>query len=178
MPGTCAGPSGPIDREGPLVRLLDNALRVCAVLLMLALLASVVTGVVSRVFGRPVPWSDELAQNLLVWTGFTGLMIAARRRNHIRITVLIDRLPRRLRAAMEIALRLAVILFAVSLMRWGTPLIERNWDIDWVSLPLSVGLLYLPIPLVALVLIGQAMAEIAEIARGAARRDSDGVTLS
>jgi len=145
---------------------------------MLALLASVMAGVVSRLVGNPVPWSDEMAQSLLVWIGFTGLMIASRRRSHIRITVLIDRLPGQLNTAFEIVLRLGVILFAASLLRWGTPLIGRNWDIDWVSLPLSAGLLYLPIPLVALVLIGQALVEIWELLRGGASKAGPGVSLS
>jgi TRAP-type transport system small permease protein len=101
-----------------------------------------------------------MAQHLLVWTGFVGWMIAARRRSHIRITLFIDRLPRAARLAAEVIIQLAVIVLAVSLIRWGWPLIGRNWDIEWISLPLSSGLLYLPIPFAAAVLIGQALAEI------------------
>jgi TRAP-type transport system small permease protein len=140
--------------------LLDRLIRYAAVTLLLALLASVVTGVVSRQLNRPVPWSDELAQHLLVWSGFAGWMIAARRRSHIRIDVFIDRLPRILRLAMEVLIQLAVVAFALALVWWGWPLVPRNWDIEWVSLPLSSALLYLPIPLAAAVLIGQALAAI------------------
>jgi TRAP-type transport system small permease protein len=138
----------------------DRLIRWTSAALLLALLASVVTGVVSRQFNRPVAWSDELAQHLLVWTGFVGWAIGARRRSHIRIDVVIARLPRSARLAMEIAIQLCVIGFALALLRWGMPLIERNWDIEWVSLPLSSGLLYLPIPFAAVVLIGQALVEI------------------
>jgi TRAP-type transport system small permease protein len=140
--------------------LLDRLIRWAAVALLLALLASVVTGVVSRQLNRPVPWSDELAQYLLVWTGFVGWMIAARRRSHIRIDVFIDRLPRAARLAMEVLIQLAVIVLALSLVWWGWPLVPRNWDIEWVSLPLSSALLYVPIPFAAAVLIGQALAAI------------------
>jgi TRAP-type transport system small permease protein len=144
----------------PLVTLLDRLIRWCAVALLLALLASVVTGVVSRQLNRAVPWSDEMAQHLLVWTGFIGWSIAARRRSHIRIDVIINLLPRAARLAMEIIIQLAIIGFALALLSWGWPLIGRNWDIEWVSLPLSSGLLYAPIPFAAAVLIGQALAEI------------------
>jgi TRAP-type transport system small permease protein len=140
--------------------LLDRLIRAAAVALLLALLASVVTGVVSRQLNRAVPWSDELAQHLLVWTGFVGWMIAARRRSHIRIDVFINRLPRRLRLGIEIVIQLAVIGFSIALVWWGWRLIPRNWDIEWVTLPLSSALLYVPIPLAAAVLIGQALAEI------------------
>ena len=149
-----------------LSRHLDKALRLSALLLLLALLASVVIGVVMRQIGQPVGWSDELAQYLLVWTGFIGWMIAARRRNHIRITVFLDRLPGMARVIAEIIIQLALIGFALALLRYGVPLIGRNWDIEWVSLPLPSGLLYLPVPFAALVLIGQAILAIVEAVRG------------
>ena len=149
-----------------LSRHLDKALRFSALLLLLALLASVVIGVVMRQIGQPVGWSDELAQYLLVWTGFIGWMIAARRRNHIRITVFLDRLPGMARVIAEIIIQLALIGFALALLRYGVPLIGRNWDIEWVSLPLPSGLLYLPVPFAALVLIGQAILAIVEAVRG------------
>jgi TRAP-type C4-dicarboxylate transport system permease small subunit len=148
-----------------LLSLLDRALRGAAVILLLALLASVVAGVVFRAIGNPLAWTDEAAQYLLVWTGFVGLMIASRRRSHIRITVVIDALPEPVARALEMLLRVAVIAFAVELLRYGYPLIARNWDIDWVSLPLPSGLLYLPVPFVAVLLIGQALAEAILIAR-------------
>ncbi len=139
-----------------LAALADRLLRIAAVALLLALLASVMTGVISRQIGRPVPWSDELAQYLLVWTGFTGWIIAARRGSHIRINVFIDMLPRGFRIAMEIAIQISIIVFAVALLRWGWPLIGRNWDIEWVGLPLSAALLYVPVPIAAAGLILQA----------------------
>ncbi len=83
-------------------------------------------------------------------------MIAARRGSHIRINVFIDRLPRGLRLGTEIVIQIAVLVFTVELIRWGWPLIGRNWDIEWVSLPLSSALLYVPVPIAALALAAQA----------------------
>lgn len=154
-----------------LASVLDRLVRLAAVVLLLALLAAVVTGVVSRLINRPVAWSDELAQYLLVWTGFVGWMIAARRRSHIRINVFIDLLPATVRLAFEVAIQLAVIAFALSLLHWGWPLIGRNWDIEWVSLPLTAALLYLPVPFAAAVLAGQALAEIVQALRGQRQAD-------
>ncbi|CAN1554316.1 DctM TRAP-type C4-dicarboxylate transport system, small permease component [Rhabdaerophilaceae bacterium] len=151
---------------------LDKALRAAALLLLVALLASVVIGVVMRQIGQPVGWSDELAQHLLVWTGFVGWMIASRRRNHIRITVFLDRLGGFARVLAEVIIQLCVICFAVALLRFAIPLIGRNWDIEWVSLPLPSGLLYLPIPFAALVLVGQASLAIIEAIRGQTPPDS------
>lgn len=145
--------------------LADRALRWAAVLLLASLLATVVAGVLARMIGKPLAWTDEAAQYLLVWAGFVGLMIATRRRSHIRITMLIDRLPDWAGRLAEIAIRGLIVLFAVQMTRYGYPLIGRNWDIDWVSLPLPSGLLYLPIPFVAAILIIQATVEAVTIAR-------------
>ncbi|MFM8750829.1 TRAP transporter small permease [Rhabdaerophilum sp.] len=147
-------------------RFLDHALRVLALLLTLALLASVVIGVAMRAINHPVAWSDEAAQYLLVWTGFTGWMIAARRNSHIRITMLQGFLPDALRRVGETIVQLALVGFCLALIWWGWPLIGRNWDIDWVSLPLSAGLLYLPVPFVALVVSAQALLAIGQVWRG------------
>lgn len=149
-----------------LALVLDRALRVAAVLLLAALLGSVVIGVVSRFLNHPVPWSDEMAQYLLVWTGFVGWMIASRRRAHIRITVFLDLLGHHARRVAVIAIEIALIGFAVALIHYGWPLIGRNWDIEWVSLPLPSGLLYLPVPFAAAVLIGQSLAAIGDAVAG------------
>ena len=63
-----------------LVALSDRRVRAAAVGLLLALLVAVLLGVASRQLNAPLAWTDELAQYLLVWTGFTGWIIAARRR--------------------------------------------------------------------------------------------------
>jgi TRAP-type C4-dicarboxylate transport system permease small subunit len=138
---------------------------------MLALLGAVVIGVVARQLNHPVAWSDEMAQHLLVWTGFVGLMIASRRRAHIRICAIADRLPWPIRRPLEVVIQLAVIGFALALLWFGAPLVPRNWDIEWVSLPLSSALLYLPIPFAAVAVAAQAVAEILHPGGSAAAAD-------
>ena len=67
----------------------DRLVEAAAVVLLLAMLAAVFLGVVFRLVGEPLAWSDELAQYLLVWTAFIGWIIASRRRSHIRIGLII-----------------------------------------------------------------------------------------
>lgn len=146
--------------------LVDRALHLAAGLLLSGLLAVVVIGVISRQIGRPVAWSEEMAQYLLVWTGFVGWSIATRRGSHIRITVIIDRLPRLPRLAVEAATQIGVLGFALALLWYGLPLIPRNWEVEWVSVPLSAALLYLPIPIAALAVALQASVALSAALRG------------
>jgi TRAP-type C4-dicarboxylate transport system permease small subunit len=147
-------------------RAADAGTRAAALLLLMALLACVVAGVVSRQLGAPIPWTDEAAQYLLVWTGFTGWILAARKRSHIRIDVLIDRLPEGPRRAAEIAIQRCVMALATAMLLYGPVLIERNLDVSWISVPLSAALLYVPVPIAAAAVFAQAIAQILEALRG------------
>lgn len=154
------------------VRWSDNLVGAAAVLLLLAMLAAVFLGVVFRLAGEPLAWSDELAQNLLVWTGFTGWIIASRRRSHIRIGLIVDRLKGWPRRAAEIVIQLLVAALGAILLFKSFGLIQRNVDVEWVSLPLSVALVYIPMPIAGCAVILQSAAQIVEAVRGNVARDS------
>jgi TRAP-type C4-dicarboxylate transport system permease small subunit len=125
-----------------------------------------VLGVASRQLGAPVPWTDEAAQYLLVWTGFVGWILAARRRSHIRIDVFIDALPAIPRRAAEVVIQLCVVGLTAAMVWYGPVLIERNLDVTWISVPLSAAILYIPVPLAGAAVLIQACAQIAEAIKG------------
>lgn len=144
----------------------EGALRVAAVILLLGMLGCVVAGVVSRQLGSPLSWTDEAAQYLLVWTGFAGMILAARRRSHIRIDVFVDRLPPMPRRIFEVLIQASVIFFALALLRYSPALIERNLDVEWISVPLSAALLYIPLPIAAAAIVSSAVVQMVEAFRG------------
>ena len=45
--------------------------------------------------------------------------------------------------------------FGVLMLRYGFGLIERTWDVEAISLPISSAIIYLPLPALALALILQ-----------------------
>lgn len=149
-----------------LVQISDRIVRAAAVVLLLTLLVTVVLGVLFRQLNNPLAWTDELAQYLLVWTGFTGWIIAARKRSHIRITVFADLLPTGAGRWLEIVTQSAIILFAAILIRYSFGLIERTWDVESIALPITAAALYAVMPLSGIALILQALAEIADVLAG------------
>ena len=130
-----------------------------------------IASVVFRLVGEPLAWSDELAQYLLVWTGFTGWIIASRRRSHIRIGLIVDKLKGWPRRIAEIAIQLLVAALGAILLVKSFGLIQRNTDVEWVSLPLSVALVYIPMPIAGCAVLLQAFAQIAEAIKGPVERD-------
>jgi TRAP-type C4-dicarboxylate transport system permease small subunit len=149
-----------------LIALSDRLVRAAAVGLLLALLVAVLLGVLSRQLNAPLAWTDELAQYLLVWTGFVGWIIAARRRSHIRITIIAERLPGAAQRVLEIATQGSIILFAAILTHYSFGLIERTWDVESIALPITSAALYVVMPLAGVALILQALAEIGEVLAG------------
>ncbi|MEJ1159921.1 TRAP transporter small permease [Prosthecomicrobium sp. N25] len=148
------------------VRAVDRLVEALAVVLLLSLLAAVVLGVIFRQLGDPLAWSDEMAQYLLVWTGFVGWVIATRRRSHIRIDALASRLPGAAQKGLEALVQAAVAALGLGLAVHAVRLIERNWDVEAVSLPVPTGLLYLPLPFVGAVVALQALFELSAVLRG------------
>lgn len=137
---------------------------------MLALLTSVMLGVVTRALGDPLIWTDEASRFLMVWLAVIGWWLASRSRVHIRIRFFIDFLPAAWRRRGELVIQLAVALFGVLVAWYGVSLVTRNYDVTATSLPISMSLLYLPVVIAGLVTFVQALAEARESlgrARGA-----------
>jgi TRAP-type C4-dicarboxylate transport system permease small subunit len=85
---------------------------------MATLLLVVLWGVMTRyVTERPAVWTTELSGILFTWVVFIGAMAAGRRDQHIRVTLLIDSLPRRLQRAAYKFSELLVLAF-VSYAAW------------------------------------------------------------
>ena len=73
-----------------------------AALLVLAEILILAAGVVSRyVIRQPLVWSDELATILLLWLAMLGAVVAYRRGEHIRLSVVLRRCSEGRRAVLE-----------------------------------------------------------------------------
>lgn len=77
---------------GKIIRRLEDAISFSALTL---LVLSVLWGVMTRyVTEKPAVWTTELSGILFTWVVFIGAMTALRDGRHIRVTLLIDLLPR------------------------------------------------------------------------------------
>lgn len=79
-----------------------------------ALTGSVLWGVLTRyVTERPAVWTTELSGILFTWVVFIGAMTAYRNDEHIRVTLLLDLMPDRIRAVVERLVDLVVLVFLI-----------------------------------------------------------------
>lgn len=75
------------------------------------------------VLNSPITWSEELIQLTYVWICYLGWAIATRKDSHIRITVVMNALPKNAQKYLQIFCHILVILFSVLMVKYGINLI-------------------------------------------------------
>jgi TRAP-type C4-dicarboxylate transport system permease small subunit len=92
--------------------LVEKALDAILILMMVVMGSSIFIQVFSRyIVNRPTSWSEELARYLFVWITFLGGAVVIRKRRHVDVSFLTDRLPRRVTAVLYLIADLAVLFF-------------------------------------------------------------------
>ena len=147
-----------------------RALERIADALMIALFAMIFALVLAQIFcryllGSPLVWSEELARMAFMWLGMLAWSLGSRRRSHIAITFVADRLPEGPRLALAIVIQLAIVVFCVLLAWHGITLTARNVGLPTVTLPMiDFALVYGIVPVGALMMILYALREIHDLA--------------
>src|SRR5262249_36293938 len=113
---------------------LDAALawitEVPAAILVAVEIVVLFAGVVSRyAFRSPLTWSDELASILFLWLALLGAVIALRRREHMLLTALAPRLPRRWRDGFETVAAMVVVVFVLLIILPSWEYTAEEWAI-------------------------------------------------
>jgi TRAP-type C4-dicarboxylate transport system permease small subunit len=154
----------------PLLRWADRLLAVAAGAVVVALMATVTAGVVTRALNHPLAWTDEASGFLMVWLACLGWMLATRHGAHIRIRVFQDMLPAVSWRATEVTILLAVAALGAVVAWFAVGLIQRNADIEALALPISTAWLYVPLLPAGLVTVAQALADLVQLLRRSVER--------
>ena len=100
------------------------------------------------VLNSPLVWSEELVQLLLVWVVFVGAAVVCWDEEHLRVDVVVSRLPERWRRGVEAFNSLVTLAVLALLVVGAIPLIRLNLSVDmsalgiplsWVRAPAVVG---------------------------------------
>lgn len=146
-------------RQSVLARFLPRVIEFPAVVLILAEIVILLSGVISRyVFHNPIGWTDELAGVLFLWIGMLGATIAFQRGEHMRLVFLLDRMTPGARALAEafglvVAASLLMVLIgpAVNFTRH-----EHLITTPALGIPNSLRVAALPVAFALMILIALA----------------------
>ena len=148
-----------------MIRAFDRAAAIGCGALVVLLLGCVTLGVVTRALNEPLIWTDELSRFLMVWLAVFGWIDATRKRIHVRIRFVHDRLPARLHDVTEVAIQAAMTLFGVLVAWYSVGLVLRNADLQATTLPISMAWMYAPMLLAGAVTALQGLGELLQAAR-------------
>jgi TRAP-type C4-dicarboxylate transport system permease small subunit len=144
----------------------ERAQDALAVVLFALMFGVIVLQVVLRyVFNAPLVFTDELAAYLFVWVSFFGWTLATRKRIHIGIGVIAERLPAKLRRTLHALWCAASVAFAAVLFVVGAMIVHRNGDVRMVSLDFAVWPVYVVVPIAALFLVAYGIRDLLVIVR-------------
>ena len=146
-------------KPAPVIALLDRSLQVFTGFLVAVLLCVVTAGIIFRAFNEPLSWTDEICGFLMVWLACLGWMIATRHNAHIRIRLLLDKLPGKAWRGTEVVIQIAVAVVGAVVAWKSIHLVEVNSDIEAMSLPVSVAWMYAPLLPAGLLTTVQALAD-------------------
>ncbi len=127
-------------------RALDRAVEAVAVAMTLSATAVVVLQVFCRyVLNASLPWPEELAQVLFVWSVFLGLAVLTHRDRHIAISLFVPKLPPRVQAWHGAMLRAAAALACIVMVVHGIDFMNRTMQV-LPALRLPLRYLFMAVP--------------------------------
>ncbi|MDQ0338272.1 TRAP-type C4-dicarboxylate transport system permease small subunit [Caldalkalibacillus uzonensis] len=120
--------------------------------------------VFSRFFlGLPLPWSEELARFLMIYTVFFGAAVALRHQKLIAIEVIAESVSKNTRRLIKtVANGIGIVFFIIVLIK-GLEVMERVHNQVSAAMQLPMSVAYAAIPIGAVLLIINGIAVIIEL---------------
>lgn len=142
---------------------LDKIEDTALIFMFVAMVGIIFFQVIMRyVFNNSLSWSEELGKFLFVWLSWLGISIGHRRREHIKITLLVDKLSPKGKKITEILSELILILISGVTMFYGFTMIEIQMNIPYAGIKISTAWGYLSVVLGCGLFVLRAIAHVAE----------------
>ncbi|MBA3519915.1 MAG: TRAP transporter large permease subunit [Rhizobiales bacterium] len=129
--------------SGPL-----RAVEIVSAVLLTLIIGLLLMGVISRyVFSIPVVWIDEAASICFLWLAMLGAGIALHRNEHLRLTLLLNLFPDRVRHFLQTFGLLLVATFLAVMLRPAVEFVTEEWIVTSAALhiPMSFRTAALPV---------------------------------
>lgn len=140
---------------------------VCAVLFAVLVLTTTWQVFSRLILNSPVTWSEELAKMVFVWLSFLGLGYVYGERGHMAVEFLARRFSPAKERVFALWTHAVAFAFAVVVLVWGGVRASANaWSQNLTALPVSIGAVYLVLPISGVAIAIYAVYHFLEIAAG------------
>ena len=128
-------------------KIVDRCLQVFVGLSLAVLVVLTFGQVVGRyVFGSSYGWVEELSILILCWTAWTSACLLLKDNRHLRVGVVVDRLPEKWRRLVRLLMGVVVFVFLLIVIYASKGTIEAMADITFISLPLPLNMKFYSVP--------------------------------
>ena len=110
--------------------------------------AAVVLQVISRLLGASIPWTEELARLLFIWTAILGKAVGFRRVEHPRVMLIPDMSPASFQMLFVQLYAFVGIVFFCVVGWYGVLLVRQQMVFGETSPVLGIGMYLASVPIV------------------------------
>lgn len=136
------------------VKLIVKLSNIIAITMMAALTVMVMLQVVFRaLFNNSLSWSTEMAAFMLAWITLFAAVPALYEGKHLAIDFVGTRLKSPWDKITRILANFIVLMFVLSLIYYGIPMVIGTLEVYAVSLPISKGIIYSVLPITAFLMV-------------------------
>ena len=137
-----------INGKSKFIATLNKTEDICLVSMFVAMVSIIFFQVIMRyVFNNSLYWSEELGKFIFVWISWLGISIGQRRNEHIKITLLVDRLPYTTRKIMEIIADILLILICIVTLYYAIILVQTQAKVPYAGIKIKTSWGYLSLVL-------------------------------
>lgn len=149
-------------------RRMVQALTWISIVLFVVLVLVVMWQVFTRqVLQSPSGWTTIVSQYLLVWPVLFSVAMVFGERGHVAVDFFARLVPRPGQRITSILVELSILLFAVLGLVWGGIRgMAISWDQAIPGLPVTVGQMYLALPIAGAIITWFALEDLVRAARG------------
>lgn len=139
----------------------------CVVFFAVLVLVTVWQVFTRQVLHAPSTWSEELAKITFVWLAFLGSAFVLGERGHIAIDFLARKMPQVGQKLLASIVQIIIIFFAViGLIMGGINAASIAWEQNLTALPISIGWVYVVIPITGVIMTFYAATDLYLIVTG------------
>lgn len=149
-------------------RVVTAVLAALCIILFVWLVAVVCWQVFTRqVLHDSAPWTSEAATVSLVVFAMIAIAYVYSERGHIAVEMFIEKLPLAGQKIVAVLIELTVIFFTCFIFIWGgIRVAENSWGQSMSILPLSVGQIYLVLPVAGVLIVFYSLIHLLRVTAG------------
>lgn len=133
---------------GKITKVIDKAEDVCLVSMFALMVFFIFLQIIMRfIVNHSLVWSEELGKFIFVWISWLGISIGERRNEHIKITLLVDKLSPKWQKIFEIIAYLILAAIILVTLYYAVVMVQFQVRVRYAGIKISTSWGYLSLVL-------------------------------